>query len=494
MLEERVIALDVNILTLKTLGINIVNTRRRIYNFRMLTKSDFLIYIEAPLHLWAKKNKQYQRSLSEYDQHLVKQGYEVEALARDYIKEHINGEKEFQKEYRTKELLSKADIVVKEDNKEYIYEVKSTTSIEKEHKYDVLFQYYTASKITKIEKIYLVYLNKEYTLESNLNLSELFIIEDMTEYVKENLNIIEGLIEEAILVSKKENPNGLLECYKPKECPCKGLCHPNLPEYSIYNIAMADEKKLRTLKEIGVLDIKEVPSDFKLSSRQRKQVDVAKRNSVEINREMIKKDLGELNKPVYFLDYETYSWAVPRYENHKVYQNVVFQYSIHILKEDGEILHKEFISTTREDPIKELLSNLKNDIPSEGSILVWNKTFEKGCNEEMARIYPEYKTFLEDLNNRIYDLGDIFSKQMYIDPKFKGSWSIKNVLPVLIPDLTYKGMNISNGTQAMVGWEDLVYKNITKEEKEKIKNDLLKYCELDTYAMYKIYSYLLDLL
>lgn len=455
----------------------------------MLTKSDFLIYLDSPLHLWAKKNNQYTKELSPYNKHLIKQGYEVEALAREYVRKYINKDAIYQKEYKTEELLSKGDIVVGKD----IYEVKSTTSIDKEHRFDVCFQYYTASKTENIEKIYLIYLNKEYVREGDIDLKELFIIEDMTEYVKENLHTVEGLIEEAILVTELKEPKGLLECYKPKDCPCINLCHPNLPEYSIYNIANADEKKLRTLRDMGILDIKDIPKDFKLSEKQLEQVRVARENIIYKNIQLIQKDLQDLKYPIHFLDYETYSWAVPQYNNHKAYQFVVFQYSLHILNIDGVLTHKEYLCITTNDPIKEILESLQKDIKGEGSILVWNKSFEMSCNKEMARIYPEYESFIEDINSRIYDLGDIFSKQMYIDPKFKGSWSIKNVLPVLVPTLTYKGMDISNGTEAMVNWEKIVYGKVEMKEREDIYDSLLKYCELDTLAMYEIYRYLLTL-
>lgn len=456
----------------------------------MLTKSDFLIYIESPLHLWAKKNNQYSRELTQYDKHLITQGYEVEALAREYAKKYLGGKPEYQREYKTEKLLSKADIVIGDN----IYEVKSTTSIQKEHRYDLLFQYYTANKVSTVEKIYIMYLNKEYVREGDIDLKELFIVEDMTEYVKENLHIVEGLIEEALKISQLKTPEGLMQCHRPKECPCINLCHPNLPEYSIYNIAMADEKKLRTLKEMGILDIKEVPDNFNLSSKQLKQVKVAKENRVYKNIELISKDIDELSFPIHFLDYETYSWAVPQYENHKVYQFVVFQYSLHILSKDGILTHKEYLSVTKDDPMKEILENLQRDIEEEGSILVWNKSFEMGCNKEMARIYPEYESYIEDINSRIYDLGDIFSKQMYIDPKFKGSWSIKKVLPVLVPTLSYKELAIGDGTEAMVGWQKIVYEETNESEREKTKKNLLKYCELDTLAMYEIYRYLITLL
>ena len=455
----------------------------------MLTKTDFKIYMEAPMHLWAKVNDKYKVEFSQYDQHLAKQGYEVEALAREYARRYIDKGVEFQKEFKYEQLLSKADITIGDS----IYEVKSSTKIEKEDKYDVLFQYFVASKSSSVDRIYLLYLNKEYERKGDINLKELFVVEDMTEYVKKNLGLIEGLIAEALIVLKSDTPRGLIECHKPKDCPCISLCHPNLPQYSIYDIANSNEKKLRTLREMGILDITDVPSTFKLSEKQYKQIEVAKQNKPYINKDLILKDIEDLKYPIHFLDYETYSWAIPKYENHKPYQNVVFQYSLHILEESGEISHKEFLSTTKNDPIEEVIEHLKRDMKEEGSILVWNKKFEMGCNKEMARIYPEYSDYLEDLNSRVYDLGDIFSKQMYVDPKFKGSWSIKKVLPVLVPSLSYKEMEISNGTEAMVGWETLVYKNISEEEKNTLYKNMLRYCELDTFAMIEIYKYLLTL-
>lgn len=455
----------------------------------MLTKTDFKIYMEAPMHLWAKVNDKYKVEFSQYDQHLAKQGYEVEALAREYARRYIDKGVEFQKEFKYEQLLSKADITIGDS----IYEVKSSTKIEKEDKYDVLFQYFVASKSSSVDRIYLLYLNKEYERKGDINLKELFVVEDMTEYVKKNLGLIEGLIAEALIVLKSDTPRGLIECHKPKDCPCISLCHPNLPQYSIYDIANSNEKKLRTLREMGILDITDVPSTFKLSEKQYKQIEVAKQNKPYINKDLILKDIEDLKYPIHFLDYETYSWAIPRYENHKPYQNVVFQYSLHILEKSEEISHKEFLSTTKDDPIKEVIEHLKNDVKGSGSILVWNKKFEMGCNKEMARIYPEYFDFLEEINSRIYDLGDIFSKQMYVDPKFKGSWSIKKVLPVLVPSLSYKEMEISNGTEAMVGWETLVYKNISEEEKNTLYKNMLRYCELDTFAMIEIYKYLLTL-
>jgi len=453
----------------------------------MLTKSDFLVYMDAPLHLWALKHNQYNKSLSQYDQHLIKQGYEVEKLAREYVKQYISKECEYQKIYQADDLYSRADIVVGND----IYEVKSVTDIEKEQENDILFQYYTATNTidTNIGDIYLIYLNKEYVRHGEIDLQQLFVVKKMTDFAKENYEKVKGNIEEALIISNKEDPTGILECYKPKNCPCKTLCYPMLPEYSIYDIGNIGEKKVRQLRDMGILDMKNIPENFKLSDKQKLQVRATKENRALIDTWAVSKDIEELIYPLYFLDYETYSWAMPQYEGHTVYQNVVFQYSLHVKRSENSVLeHYEYLSTTQDDPMKEIPVQLQKVIGKTGSILTWNKSFEMGRNREMGEIYPEYEDFFIMVNSRVRDLGDIFSKQMYVDPKFKGSWSIKKVLPVICPDLSYYDMAVSNGTEAMVTWEEIVYGNKSEKEKQTMKENLLRYCELDTYAMIRIWE------
>ncbi|MBU1119994.1 hypothetical protein KKA50_02275, partial [Patescibacteria group bacterium] len=173
----------------------------------MLTKSDFLLFMDAPMHLWAQKHNQYNKTLSQYDQHLIKQGYEVEKLAREYVEKYISPDCEYQKIYQTDDLYSRADIVVGND----IYEVKSVTEIEKVHEYDILFQYYTASNTLEkdINDIYLIYLNKEYVREGDIDLEQLFIVKKMTDFAKEDYSKVEGLIAEALIVTTKEENTGI---------------------------------------------------------------------------------------------------------------------------------------------------------------------------------------------------------------------------------------------------------------------------------------------
>lgn len=456
----------------------------------MLTKSDYITYLDSPLHLWALKNNQYERKLSDFDKHLIKQGYEVETLAREYVKKYISKDTQYQKIYQTDDLFARADIVVGHD----IYEVKSSTEISKEDEHDISFQYYLAKTLGQVDNIYLIHLNKDYIRGNKLDLKELFVIEDMTSLAKKRWEYTEATVAEALLISNKDTPQGLSPCYNPKTCPSKALCFPDtLPEYSIYDVSRISKKHIDALREMGIVDMRNIPSEFNIAQKQKLQIEATKKDKIVIDEKKILSELDNLQFPIYFLDYETYSWAVPQFEGHKPYENVVFQFSLHILKnKNGNLSHYEYIAITKKDPILDVLNILKDVIGDNGSILVWNKTFEKGCNEEMARIYPQYEQFLLNLNRRIYDLGDIFKYQMYIDPQFKGSWSIKNVLPVLAPDLNYHDMEIGKGDEAMVNWYRLSYERQPQEETESTKKNLLKYCELDTYAMYRIYDFLVS--
>jgi len=456
----------------------------------MLTKSDYITYLDSPLHLWALKNNQYEKRLLDFDKHLIKQGYEVETLAREYVKKYISKNCEFQKIYQTDDLFARADIVVGED----IYEVKSETKISNEDKADISFQYYLAKTLRRVENIYLIHLNPDYILQKKLDLKELFVLEDMTQYAKDKWNYTEATVAEALLIANRETSQGLSSCYNPHTCPSKSLCFPDaLPEYSIYDISRISKKNLDSLREMGIIDMRNIPSEFKIATKQKMQIEATKKDKIVIDEQKIHSELDSLEFPLYFLDYETYSWAIPQFEGHKPYENVVFQFSLHVLKKrNGNLGHYEYISITKKDPIADILTTLKDVIGDSGSILVWNKTFEKGCNSEMARIYPEYEQFLLNMNRRIYDLGDIFKYQMYVDPKFKGSWSIKNILPVLAPDLSYHDMEIGKGDEAMVNWYRLSYERQSEKDTNITKTNLLKYCELDTYAMYRIYDFLVS--
>jgi hypothetical protein len=174
------------------------------------------------------------------------------------------------------------------------------------------------------------------------------------------------------------------------------------------------------------------------------------------------------------------------------YQQVPFQYSLHVQKTpEGELEHFEFLARdNKKNPIPDLLKQMSSEINPGGSVIVWYKPFETSRNKEMGKSFEEYNDFLLSVNDRVYDLMDIFSKQYHVHPSFLGKTSIKYVLPVLIPELSYKELDIQNGGVAALRWYQMATGTVEHDDQEKIYSDLLKYCELDTLAMYKIFEHL----
>ena len=177
------------------------------------------------------------------------------------------------------------------------------------------------------------------------------------------------------------------------------------------------------------------------------------------------------------------------YPGYHPQQQIVFQYSLHRLDQpDGEPVHREHLSASCEEPSLSLLEQLSTDIGDHGTVIVWNKTFEMTRNKDMGLISPQYAGFLENLNQRIYDLGEIINQGIYLHPGFKGSWSIKHVLPVMVPELSYADLAIHQGDQASIAWWQICFGQLPEDEKEKLKAALLCYCHLDTLAMVEIYK------
>ncbi|MFH1544041.1 MAG: DUF2779 domain-containing protein [Patescibacteria group bacterium] len=474
-----------------------------------LTKTDFLAYLDAPRHLWATKNEKLEKKeLDAYLEHLFKQGYNVEKFAERYIQEYLVHQYQasskdllIQPTHIDRDFEARTDVLIKnpETNLWDMYEIKSTTSVSKQHKYDATFQALIFKKKYKLGNIFILHLNDDYVRKGEINPNSIFLATDITDQVEKLKDEVHMLRYEALDVLNEEDYNRTLSCIRPKTCPCLDLCHKDLPDYSIYDInnLTANEKKIRQLEEMEVFDIRDVPKDFSLSDKQSLQVQVAKSAKASIDEEGIKADLEGLEYPLYFIDYESFNPAIPMYDGYKPFDQIPFQWSLHVQDApDSKLRHYEFIEIEQIDPIPNFLNSLKKVLGATGSIIVWNQTFEGTLNKRMAEICPELEDFCKDMNERMYDLMDLFRDGIYADPKCKGSYSIKKVLPVLVPGLSYDGMDIAEGATAMAKWYEMVYKidKDEKDQKEKIRKDLLKYCELDTLAMVRIFERLWEII
>ncbi|MFC2083633.1 DUF2779 domain-containing protein [Bacteroidota bacterium] len=383
-----------------------------------------------------------------------------------------------------------SDIAVKDKEGCEIYEVKSSTSINETHIMDAAIQYYVINNSgNKIKDFFLVYINNKYVRKKSLDLKKLFIVESLGELVKAEQSWVKRKIKEfkEILCENKEPVIDIGEhCSYPYNCNYRGYCWKHIPEGSIFEISNMHLKKKFELYKTGFLNIEDIPMDISISDKQRLQIESYKSGKSFINKKEIKNFINTLSYPLYFMDFETFQSAIPHYVNSRPYQQIPFQFSVHYKESnDSELMHFEFLADTDSDPRIPFIENLINVINSKGDILVYNKSFEISRLNELARDFPKYKSGLNNLIMHIKDLMIPFQKKYYYTPSMKGSHSIKYVLPSLIPDLSYKDLEISEGSEASLAYERLFNEN-DMFEVERIRNGLLEYCKLDTLGMVRI--------
>ncbi len=452
----------------------------------ILTKSDYLHFRDAPRHLWAQHHQRDAiQPPSDYDQLLAEQGKEVEQLAEQFLTSRLASNLQFQITKQQDCFQATADWLADIDNGLTLGEIKASTRHDKRHLYDLGFQYLIFREYFAIERINLVLLNKHYCRGEELSIADLFIIEDVTEDVFALLDEIQHERQAALAALTTATPHALDGCLAPKSCACRDLCFGELPTNSIFTIPSLTKKKRKELIDAGVLAAADIPDDFSLSARQQCYVDCVKSGQPQIDAQAIAEQLNRLVYPLYFLDYETYSFAVPPHPGYKPYQQLVFQYSLHTLHANGELVHTEFLWAEASDPTGALVEQLCSEVADEGTIIVWNKTFECGRHKDMAERLPAHLTFLLGLNERVFDMMELFRNQQYLDHRFEGSYSIKYVLPVLCPELSYSKLEVQNGTQAMVEWLEMIDKGQCRG-----KEALLAYCQQDTLAMVKLFAVL----
>lgn len=469
-----------------------------------ITKTDMRTYAEAPLHLWALKYANTQRQLPAFVLYLMEQGQQVEWLARPFLETHISTHHKgstlsFQETLRDNIFEARLDALVYNPatGAYEIYEIKSSTAAKKEHYADLAFQVLVAEAANlPIHGCYLVLVNKDYVRQGEVDPLQLFVIEDASEEVAKIKPEIQALRQQAAETLQRTNPQGIPSCYKPKDCFCPELCHPNLPKYHIYDIPRLSTGKVNQLRSEGILDIHALPTTFALTDNQQSFVDVVRSGEAYMDKPAIQAELASMQYPLYFLDYEAFTPAIPLFDGYSPYRFITFQFSLHVLTAPGTpIHHYEYLNTQLQDPSEPLAKHLREIIGPRGSVVVWYRPFEGGRNKELGERLPEYASFFEDINERIYDLRDIFSKNLYLDPGCRGSSSIKNVLPVLCPDIdqSYEKLKINKGDQAMAAWLQVTSGKLNETEAEQTRADMLQYCHLDTLAMLKVWERLHEL-
>lgn len=392
-------------------------------------------------------------------------------------------------------ILVMVDILHVKPEGVHIYEVKSSTSLKDIYLHDVSIQYYVLTQLGyTIKSANVIHINSEYVRGKELDIHQLFSVVDVTQEVETLQKNIPTTLDgfEAYLKDREHEPDIEIgkQCKKPYECDALDYCwkvQRNIPEYSIFNIFNLGSKKQKELYDQGIIDIKDIPDDFVMTTKQKEAVQNYKEQSLHVNKEEMQKFLATLSYPLYHLDFETFQQAVPQFEGVSPFMQIPFQYSLHVEHADGRLEHFEFLAQDGIDPREELARRLCEDIPLHVTVLAYNMSFEKGVIAKLAQRFPQFSEHLLAINNNMKDLMLPFQQKHYVSQSMQGSYSIKYVLPALVPqmDRAYKELEgVQNGSQAMSAFASMA--KLDEKQKQKTRAALLEYCKLDTLAMVKV--------
>ena len=388
-------------------------------------------------------------------------------------------------------IYARADILNPVDEDEWdIVEVKSSTGVKDVHIHDVSYQKLCYQRFgLKIRKCFLLYINNQYVKNGEIDPEQLLTMRDISDEVEAVSPGIQDRIDYIFeIIAAKSCPDVAIgkHCNSPYECPLTE-CWNFLPENSVFNLYYGGKKSLELFNS-GVLAIKDIPPGFKLNDKQHIQKMCEVSGSPYIEKEGIEQFLSGLHYPLYFLDFETIGPAVPLFDGTRPYQQVPFQFSLHVVRaENDEPEHFSFLAEGAGDPRPGLLTELHNAIGDEGSIVVYNQSFEQNILKELGRAYPQYSEWTECVTARMVDLLAPFRSFHYYNPSQQGSASIKKVLPALT-GRGYEGMEIDNGEAASLAFQEITYGEAPEDVRKKVREDLIKYCGLDTGGMLDIVS------
>lgn len=491
---------------------------------KFFSKTNFTAGAQCPKILWLDENKP-EVAIEEDNSAKMKTGIEIGNLAKKYYGENyvsVPYDTDYKKmaeetarliEAKTpiiceatfiyNDCLCMVDILrVKDDGTLSITEVKSSTSTKPINIQDVGFQLYVVKNCGyNVSSVMLMHLDNSYIRQGELDIKGLFEVENVT---KEASDVVEDIEERLTSMENKrdsgEEPEVVLSshCNNPYPCKYKEYCWSVYPSPNVFDLSYGARKapKLRDKGIISFEDLYESDDFSDLTEKQQIQVAVYVENKPpQINKEAVGSFLNELWYPLHFLDFESFQLACPIYDGTWPYQQIVSQYSLHYLdKQDGKLQHAEFLAKEGESPCRAVAEALIRDIPREACIIVWNKSFEMTRIKEMAQMFPDLADELLARNENVVDLMVPFKQFDWYQKEFGKSSSIKVVLPALFPDdprLDYHSLEgVHNGVQAANAYVTLSQN--TPSEIEIIRNQLLRYCELDTYAMVVIWAKMVE--
>lgn len=492
---------------------------------RGLSKSKYVKFCQCEKLLWLSIYKPEEATEDPSAQQLIETGHEVGQLAKGLYGKYVettsyteDGHLDIATMIRkTQEYLAKGekniceaafsyqgnycavDILRKVKGGYSIYEVKSGTAVKQEYIFDVAYQKYVLEQCgLHIVDCYLVCLDTSYILNGKLDIQGLFAENYITGLVGEVYGDVERNVKRAHQVLDSYEPNLALgaQCQKAGVCPFWQYCAKHLPEQSVFDIKGLRFSTQIKYYEKGLITFEDMYHAGGLNDSASKVVEAAVTDKTYLNKQEIRAFLKRLTYPIYFFDFETMMPAIPYIRGTHPYQQIPFQYSLHYqLEKGGELFHKEFLAEVGADPLRSIAEAIVRDIPKNVCVVAYNSAFEKTRLAELAEMFPDLASHLWNVHDHLDDLMIPFQQKWYYIKPMQGSYSIKYVLPALYPDapdLDYHNLDeVHNGTEAMNIFPQLQY--MSAEEQQRTRHNLLEYCKLDTYALYKVLLKLYEL-
>lgn len=395
----------------------------------------------------------------------------------------------FEATFLHEDYSTKADILLRNGNSWDLIEVKSSIRNKPEFIDDMA---YTAMVIgfsnTPLREISLMLVSRRFRL--GMPEEDLFATYKHTGDVKRRIDEFLHLVDKVAGMTRSPLPHEPKLQYICRSCERFAECFPYDSPHHIFNLPRLNQKKFEELAELGVICIHDIPPDFPLSTQQQRMVCCVRECSIYADPDL-KMHLEAIKWPAFYLDFEAFQTAIPLYSNTAPYTQIPTQYSIHICSCCGSITHHtEYLAESNGDCRRDLAKRLIADLTGEGSIIVYSG-FERRIIRALARAYPDLAKDLNGLIQRLVDLEAIIRKHFY-HPAFNGSTSIKKTLPALLPEMTYEGLDISEGDTAMAAFAYLANGHYSEDEAELVRKNLLEYCKQDTLAMVRLHERLVE--
>ncbi len=372
-------------------------------------------------------------------------------------------------------------------------EVKSSTKVKDYHRDDIAIQAFVAQASgVKLKSVTVAHIDTSWVYPGDEDYRGLLTEADLTEEAFARTDEVKGWIAEAqIVADQPAEPEVAVgpQCSVPFECGFCNYCSRDLvqPEFPITWLPRLQGSRLTRLEEQGITDMRDVPEGH-LSPKQNQVREHTLAQTVFFDAKGAAADLAPYGFPCYFLDFESIMFAVPIWKGTRPYQQICFQFSLHVLSETGILTHSAFLDLTGHDPSEPFAKALIADCGDHGPVFVYNAAFEKSRISDLAERYPELAASLLNINGRVVDLFPI-ARNRYYHPSQQGSWSIKAVLPAAVPDLSYDQLTgVQDGGMAMEAFTEAISSDTSPDRKAEIEGQLLAYCQLDTLAMVRLWQ------